>query len=101
MSYQNVRIGSNASRKCFLVNTVSSRSNEPSRDRGATRERNTVNNVDWYYRGRIYMYYMIVYFNVFSVTLVRLSDRDIATPIMLPVGTFIYSLLYNMGVVNQ
>ena len=44
---------------------------------------------------------MTVYFNVFSVTLVRLSDRDIATTIMLPVGTFIYSLLYNMGVVNQ
>ena len=101
MSYQNVRIDSNASRKCFLVITVSSRSNEPSRDRGATRERNTVNNVDLYYRGRIYIYYMTVYFNVFSVTLVRLSDRDIAITIMLPVGTFIYSLLYSMGVVNQ
>ena len=56
MSYQKVRLGSNASEGCFLVNTVSSRSNEPSRDRGATRERNTGNNVDWYYRDRIYMY---------------------------------------------
>ena len=103
IGYQKVRLGSNAYGECFLVNTISSRSNEPSRDRGATRERNTMNNVDWYYRDRIYMtlYYMTVYFNVFSVTLVRLSDRDIATTIMLPVGTFIYSLLYNMGVVNQ
>ena len=39
MSYQKVRLGSNASGECFLVNTMSSRSNEPSRDRGATRER--------------------------------------------------------------
>ena len=39
MSYQKVRFDSNASRECFLVNIVSSRSNDPSRDRGATHER--------------------------------------------------------------
>jgi len=39
MSYQKIRLGSGASEGCFLVNTVSSRSNETSRDQGAIHER--------------------------------------------------------------
>ena len=42
MSYQKVRFGSNASGECFFGEHCvlsASRSNEPSRDRGATRER--------------------------------------------------------------
>ena len=73
MSYQKVRLGSNASGECFLANTVSSRSNGPSRDRGATRERITVNNVS----GPKVLLRPGPRVNMLLV--VRLSDRDIAT----------------------